>query len=51
MPQMMPINWMLIFFMCLMCLFIIMILMNSFLMYFHLKKNKNLIYKKWTWLW
>nr|DBA43601.1 TPA_asm: ATP8 [Bombus impatiens] len=53
----MPINWLMIFIMCLMCLFLLMILMNSFMMIFPVK-NKNIMkkinknnFKKWKWLW
>nr|DBA43640.1 TPA_asm: ATP8 [Bombus lepidus] len=53
----MPINWLIIFLLCLMSLFIIMMMMNSLLLYIKMKKimfnhmyNKN-IYKKWKWLW
>nr|DBA43796.1 TPA_asm: ATP8 [Bombus supremus] len=52
MPQMMPINWLIIFIMCLMCILIIMMLMNSLILFY---KNKNMnnsyFLKKWKWLW
>nr|QBP33719.1 ATP synthase F0 subunit 8 [Bombus asiaticus] len=52
MPQMMPINWLMIFLLCLMCLMIIMILMNSLLLNFNMKKINNMNFNnKWKWLW
>nr|DBA43939.1 TPA_asm: ATP8 [Bombus terricola] len=52
MPQMMPINWLIIFLTCLICLMLIMILLNSFLLDFKIKNlKKKIIYKKWKWLW
>nr|DBA43549.1 TPA_asm: ATP8 [Bombus difficillimus] len=52
MPQMMPINWFLIFMMCLMCLLILMILINSLLLTM-IFKNKKIKFnkKKWMWMW
>nr|DBA43614.1 TPA_asm: ATP8 [Bombus melanopygus] len=51
-------NWLIIFLMCLMNLFIIIILMNSLLLMFNMKnpinnKNKHMNYlnKKWKWSW
>nr|YP_010174497.1 ATP synthase F0 subunit 8 [Bombus longipennis]QWV61245.1 ATP synthase F0 subunit 8 [Bombus longipennis]DBA43627.1 TPA_asm: ATP8 [Bombus lucorum] len=52
MPQMMPINWLIIFLMCMICLISIMILMNSLLLNLKIKNfKKKIIYKKWKWLW
>nr|DBA43913.1 TPA_asm: ATP8 [Bombus griseocollis] len=54
MPQMMPINWLMIFLMCLICLLTMNILLNSSLIYFKMNKNHlntNNIFKKWTWMW
>nr|DBA43952.1 TPA_asm: ATP8 [Bombus pratorum] len=64
MPQMMPINWLMIFLMCLTCLFITIILMNALLLYMKMKdinnnkKNNNKKNnsnskkkKKWEWSW
>nr|DBA43692.1 TPA_asm: ATP8 [Bombus nevadensis] len=51
MPQMMPINWLIIFILCLLCLFMIMINMNSLLLYFNFKNKFLKNYKKWKWNW
>nr|DBA43562.1 TPA_asm: ATP8 [Bombus haemorrhoidalis] len=52
MPQMMPINWLIIFMMCLMSLLIMMFLINSLLIFLKIKKKSNIIYyKKWKWMW
>nr|QBP33745.1 ATP synthase F0 subunit 8 [Bombus kashmirensis] len=52
---MMPINWLMIFLMCLTCLIIIMILMNSLMINYKLKNNsykiKNNKMIEWKWLW
>nr|DBA43536.1 TPA_asm: ATP8 [Bombus balteatus] len=52
MPQMMPINWLMIFFMCLMSLIFIVVLMNFLLMYMKMGNvNSKFLYKKWKWFW
>nr|DBA43874.1 TPA_asm: ATP8 [Bombus polaris] len=52
MPQMMPINWMIIFLLCLICLMTIVILMNSLMLYFKMGNvNSKFLYKKWKWMW
>nr|DBA43666.1 TPA_asm: ATP8 [Bombus laesus] len=52
MPQMMPINWLMIFLMCLLCLLILMILLNSLILFMKMKIMKNMfLNKKWMWLW
>nr|QBP33732.1 ATP synthase F0 subunit 8 [Bombus pyrosoma] len=52
---MMPINWMIIFVLCLLSLIIIIIMMNSMLLYFKMNYKYNLPnkinVKKWNWLW
>nr|DBA43575.1 TPA_asm: ATP8 [Bombus fervidus] len=52
MPQMMPINWLMIFSMNLFCLLMLIVLINSLIiLYMSTKKSKYFIYKKWMWLW
>nr|DBA43900.1 TPA_asm: ATP8 [Bombus perplexus] len=53
---MMPINWLMIFLLCLMCLFIMIIMLNSFLLHYKFKNINNNKYlmnfkktKKWLW--
>nr|DBA43822.1 TPA_asm: ATP8 [Bombus ussurensis] len=52
MPQMMPINWLIIYILCLTCMFIIIIMINSFILFFKIKNiNNKSIYKNWKWMW
>nr|DBA43458.1 TPA_asm: ATP8 [Bombus sylvicola] len=52
-------NWLMIFLMCLMCLFIIMMMINSLLLFYMMKiinfnknnKCKNYMNNKWKWMW
>nr|DBA43588.1 TPA_asm: ATP8 [Bombus impetuosus] len=52
----MPINWLVIFFMCLFCLVMLIILINSLILIFKMKDKKSdlekfLEDKKWKWFW
>nr|ARR27628.1 ATP synthase F0 subunit 8 [Apis laboriosa] len=52
MPQMMPMNWFIIYFMYLIIFYLFILLMNSFLINFNMKKKKiKYILKKWNWQW
>nr|ALO64536.1 ATP synthase F0 subunit 8 [Bombus pascuorum] len=51
---MMPINWLMVFFMCLFCLIMLIILINSLILIFKMKDKKNFLdflNKKWKWFW
>nr|DBA43783.1 TPA_asm: ATP8 [Bombus opulentus] len=53
MPQMSPINWLMIFFTCLFCLFMLIILINSLIINFMMKDKKfeKFLYSNWKWFW
>nr|DBA43718.1 TPA_asm: ATP8 [Bombus superbus] len=52
MPQMMPINWLIIFLLCLMSLFLMMIMINSLMMIYNFKNKYIQTSKlKWNWSW
>nr|DBA43744.1 TPA_asm: ATP8 [Bombus skorikovi] len=51
MPQMKPINWLLIFTMCLISLLIMMILINTFYIILTFKNKMKKKIKKWKWSW
>nr|DBA43965.1 TPA: ATP8 [Bombus confusus] len=51
MPQMSPINWLIIFILCLLCLMIMMFMMNTSLINYKIKNNFKPNYKKWKLQW
>nr|DBA43835.1 TPA_asm: ATP8 [Bombus trifasciatus] len=51
MPQMMPINWLMIFIMYLICMFMITMMINSLIMSFKNKNKNKFTYKNWKWMW